>query len=228
MLGIVALGLLALGALLSIFVAGVLALGLDPIVSALERRGWPRGRAALVVCAGIFAAALLIVVCVAPLWSEVHDVLEQVPGYWQELTESDAFQALLSDADRESVRSTLHELVSGVPESATTVLGAAGGAFGSVLSLVTLTFLALFLLTKRRTITDWLFGFARPEVEARWRIREWSARGAPAWRRCARRDALVPTPPSGRGDGRRDRRAPRPPRRPARAAAARAAAGRAG
>ena len=41
--------------------------------------------------------------------------------------------------------------------------------FGSVLSLVTLTFLSLFLLMERVTITDWLFGFAPPEVERRWR-----------------------------------------------------------
>ena len=41
--------------------------------------------------------------------------------------------------------------------------------FGSVLSLVTLTFLSLFLLMERVTITNWLFGFATPEVERRWR-----------------------------------------------------------
>ena len=40
--------------------------------------------------------------------------------------------------------------------------------FGSVLSLVTLTFLALFLLMERPTITDWLFGFAPPAIERRW------------------------------------------------------------
>jgi predicted PurR-regulated permease PerM len=33
---------------------------------------------------------------------------------------------------------------------------------------VTLTFLSLFLLMERPAITDWLFGFTRPEVEARW------------------------------------------------------------
>ena len=38
-----------------------------------------------------------------------------------------------------------------------------------MLSLVTLTFLALFLLMERPTITGWLFGFAPPESEARWR-----------------------------------------------------------
>jgi predicted PurR-regulated permease PerM len=34
---------------------------------------------------------------------------------------------------------------------------------------VTLTFLALFLLMERPTITDWLFGFTEPATEARWR-----------------------------------------------------------
>ena len=38
-----------------------------------------------------------------------------------------------------------------------------------MLSLVTLTFLALFLLMERPTITDWLFGFAPPAVKRRWR-----------------------------------------------------------
>jgi predicted PurR-regulated permease PerM len=43
--GTVALVLLSLGTLLSVFVAAVLALGLDPVVGALVRRGWGRGRA---------------------------------------------------------------------------------------------------------------------------------------------------------------------------------------
>ncbi|HEY2637648.1 MAG TPA: AI-2E family transporter, partial [Solirubrobacteraceae bacterium] len=53
--------------------------------------------------------------------------------------------------------------------AASTIFGAAGAAFGSVLSLVTLTFLSLFLLMERPTITDWLFGFSPPEFEDRWR-----------------------------------------------------------
>ena len=57
----------------------------------------------------------------------------------------------------------------GLPDAANALLGIAGGVFGSLLSLVTLTFLALFLLMERPTITDWLFGFTPPEVEARWR-----------------------------------------------------------
>lgn len=168
--GAVALALLSLGSLLSIFVAAVLALGLDPIVSRLVERGWPRGRAALVVFAGLFVAVfLIVVVTVGPLWDQVKDFVNMLPEYWDELTKTDAFETLTSSGAQDSVRSALEELAKGLPDAANTLLGIAGGVFGSVLSLVTLSFLALFLLMERPTITDWLFGFSNPEDEARWR-----------------------------------------------------------
>jgi predicted PurR-regulated permease PerM len=49
--GLVALALLSLGTLISIFLAAVIALGLDPVVGTLVRRGWKRGRAAVTVFA---------------------------------------------------------------------------------------------------------------------------------------------------------------------------------
>jgi predicted PurR-regulated permease PerM len=67
------------------------------------------------------------------------------------------------------VKNALRDLAAGLPEAAGAVLGIAGGVFGSVLGLVTLTFLALFLLIERPSLTDWLFGFTPPPVEARWR-----------------------------------------------------------
>ncbi len=69
----------------------------------------------------------------------------------------------------DKIRELLKDLAAGLPDAATAVLGIAGGVFGSFLSLVTLTFLALFLLMERPTITEWLFGFATPDVERRWR-----------------------------------------------------------
>lgn len=168
--GAVALALLSLGALLSIFVAGILALGLDPVVSALAARGWPRGRAALTVFVGLFVAAFLIIaITVGPLWGQVHDFIEQLPQYWDDLTSSRAFETFVSSGNQDAVRNALKDVASGLPEAATTLLGVAGGVFGSILSLITLSFLALFLLMERPKITDWLFGFAHPAVEARWR-----------------------------------------------------------
>jgi predicted PurR-regulated permease PerM len=168
---IVALVLLSLGTLLSVFVAAVLALGLDPVVGALVRRGWGRGRAALAVFAGLFASVFAIVLVTAgPLWDQIVEFVHALPAYWDDLTNSAAFQDIVSTGGTDdAVRNVLKDLAAGLPDAATAVIGIAGGVFGSFLSLVTLTFLSLFLLMERPTITDWLFGFAAPAVEARWR-----------------------------------------------------------
>jgi len=169
--GIVALVLLSLGTLLSVFVAAVLALGLDPVVGALVRRGWGRGRAALAVFAGLFASVFAIVLITAgPLWDQIVEFVHALPGYWDDLTNSAGFQNIVSKAGADdTVRNALKDLAAGLPDAATAVIGIAGGVFGSFLSLITLTFLSLFLLMERPTITNWLFGFAAPAVEARWR-----------------------------------------------------------
>jgi predicted PurR-regulated permease PerM len=167
---LVALAILSLGTLISILVAAVLALGLDPPVSALVRRGWGRTRAALALFAAIFVAALvLVLLVVGPVWQQITDFVHQLPQYWDELTSKPGFKELTSTAGADdSVRKVLNDLASGLPDAANVIFGALGSVFGSLLSLVTLTFLSLFLLMERPTITDWLFGFARPEVEARW------------------------------------------------------------
>ena len=92
------------------------------------------------------------------------------PAYWDELQEKEWFQSITGAAGADDkIAEALKDLAAGLPDAASALLGVAGGVFGSVLSLVTLTFLALFLLMERPTITDWLFGFAPPASEARWR-----------------------------------------------------------
>jgi predicted PurR-regulated permease PerM len=170
--GLVALAVLSLGTLLSIFVAGVLALGLDPVVAALVRRGWGRGKAAVAVLALLLASVVVIVLgAVGPLWDQVVEFVNELPAYWEDLTNSAAFQNFVSSGTQDSVRSSLKDLAAGLPDAAGTLLGIAGGVFGSLLSLVTLGFLCLFLLMERPTITAWLFGFAsrrKNGAGARW------------------------------------------------------------
>jgi predicted PurR-regulated permease PerM len=167
---VVALALLSLGTLISILLAAVLAFGLDPVVGNLVRRGWKRGPASLTVFAGVFVAfVVLVVVTAGPVWEEIVEFVNALPEFWDELSSKPAFQDIVSAANfDEKVREGLAELAAGLPEAASALLGIAGGVFGSVLSLVTLTFLALFLLMERPAITEWLFGFAPPQVERRW------------------------------------------------------------
>ena len=167
---LVALAILSLGTLLSIFLATVLALGLDPIVAALVKRGWKRGRAALVVFAGLFASVTaLVIITAGPVWDQIKEFVNELPAIWEDLQQEDWFQSITSTAGADDkIADALKDLAAGLPEAASALLGIAGGVFGSVLSLVTLTFLALFLLMERPTITGWLFGFAPPESEQRW------------------------------------------------------------
>ncbi len=167
---LVALAILSLGTLLSIFLAAVIALGLDPLVGALVARGWKRGRAALVVFAGLFAAVTALVILTAgPVWDQIVEFVNELPAYWANLQEKDWFQSITSAAGADDkIADLLKDLAAGLPDAASALLGVAGGVFGSVLSLVTLTFLALFLLMERPNITAWLFGFAPPAHEARW------------------------------------------------------------
>jgi predicted PurR-regulated permease PerM len=168
---LVALAILSLGTLLSIFLAAVFALGLDPVVAALVARGWKRGRASLTVFAGLFAAVfVLVAAAAAPVWRELVEFVHALPAYWEEIQQQDWFKTLVNSAGADQkVHDALKDLANGLPDAASTLLGAAGGVFGSVLSLVTLTFLSLFLLMERPTITDWFLGFAPPEADARWR-----------------------------------------------------------
>ena len=167
---LVALAILSLGTLLSIFLAAVLALGLDPVVASLVKRGWKRGRAALVVFAGLFVSVTaLVLVTAGPVWDQIVEFVHSLPAYWEELQQKSWFQDITSAAGaNDKIAEGLKDLAAGLPEAASTLLGIAGGVFGSVLSLVTLTFLALFLLMERPTITAWLFGFAPPQSETRW------------------------------------------------------------
>ncbi len=168
---LVALVLLSLGTLLSLFVASVFALALDPVVDGLVRnRGWRRGRAALAVFFGTFIALFLIVaVAVGPLWRGVRDLAGELPGYWDELKQTDLFDALMTSGMERSVSDAAREVAGHIPDAASTLLGVTGGLFGSVLSVVTLSFMALYLMMERPAITDWVFSLVTPDAETRWR-----------------------------------------------------------
>jgi predicted PurR-regulated permease PerM len=146
-------------------------MGLDPVVGALVRRGWNRGRASVLVFFALFAGVFaLVLITAGPVWNEIQEFVHSLPALWDEMQQQDWFQSLTSTAGADdTIRNALKDIASGLPEAASALLGAAGGVFGSVLSLVTLTFLSLFLLMERPAITDWLFGFAKPETDARWR-----------------------------------------------------------
>ena len=74
---------LARDALLSIALSLVFVLGLDPPVSALERRGWGRGKAAMLVMGLLVLAVFVIVVwAIGPLWGQIDHPEEGTSTDW--------------------------------------------------------------------------------------------------------------------------------------------------
>jgi predicted PurR-regulated permease PerM len=142
-------------ALLSIALSAVLVLGLDPPVSALERRGWGRGKAALLIF-GLIALVLSVIVVWAakPLWREISGFVDDLPGYVDKAQNS----GVLQDVDKETdafkkLESVATDAAKNLPAAAVNLLGAAAGIVGSVFSLVTLTFLTLFGLLAKPQLT---------------------------------------------------------------------------
>jgi predicted PurR-regulated permease PerM len=133
-------------ALLSIALACVLVLGLDPPVSALERRGWGRGLASVAVLAAIALVVFVIVVwAVKPVWGDIRDFVAKLPSYVDEVRHNEPFKSIDKDTDAfKKLESALASAAKDLPAAAASLLGAASSAVSSVFQLVTLAFLTLF------------------------------------------------------------------------------------
>jgi predicted PurR-regulated permease PerM len=79
--------------ILTIALSFVFALGLDPLVTRLTRRGIGRGRAALVVFFLLFViVAVLVIWAVTPIWNEARELVNEFPGYVEDLKDEPVTQ----------------------------------------------------------------------------------------------------------------------------------------
>jgi len=156
-------------AILSILLSAVMVLGLDPPVTALERRGWGRGKAALMVFAVIALILFIIVVwAVVPVWNEISQLIRNLPSYIQDARDSDVVRQIDDKTQvLEKLQSALADLARKIPETAISLLGTAGSVVGSVFSLVTLVFLTLFGLIAKPTMTRSALELMRPGTAER-------------------------------------------------------------
>ena len=160
---------LTIEALLAVLLAIVLVLGLDPPVSALERRGLRRGAAALAVLSAITAAVVVLVVwAVTPVWEEIRQFVSDLPSYVQELRTTGVFQSLDENTEAlEKLQGLLADFFRELPETAAGVLGTAGSLISGVFQLVTLAFLTLFGLIGKPALTKSAVALMRPAPAAR-------------------------------------------------------------
>jgi predicted PurR-regulated permease PerM len=151
---LVALGVIVLivanEVILTIGLSLVFAFGLDPVVGVFTRRGMGRGKASLLVFFLLFVIVFTLVVWAAtPLWNEVKGQVGDIPGYIEDLKDEPLFKQLSENTDVdvvEKAHQVARDAAKSIPEAATALLGLTGSLVGSLLSIVTLTFLTLFLL----------------------------------------------------------------------------------
>jgi predicted PurR-regulated permease PerM len=133
---------------LTIMLSLVFALGLDPLVGWFTGRGMGRGKAALLVFFLLFLAVFVIVVwTVTPVWNEIRGLVQDIPGYIEDLKDEPAFQQLHDNTDAvDKAQQVAVDAAKEIPKAASTLLGITGSVVGSVFSIATLAFLTLFLL----------------------------------------------------------------------------------
>jgi predicted PurR-regulated permease PerM len=134
--------------ILTILLSLVFALGLDPVVGWFTRRGMGRGKAALLVFFLIVLAVSVIVIwVVTPLWDQVKGLVNDIPGYIDDLKDEPAFKQLHENTDAvNKAQAVAKDAAKAIPEAASALLGITGSLVGTALSAVTMVFLTLFLL----------------------------------------------------------------------------------
>jgi predicted PurR-regulated permease PerM len=152
--------------LIELLISIFLAVALNPLVSAAERRlRITHGPAAVIVfLATILVVVVFLIVIFTPLYNEVRDFSEHLPDYLDKAEKS----ALFKDLDqRYNILAKLREqsktLPSRLPATASAALGLAGAVASAVFETITVLFLTLFLLLELPSIGRSVVSLLPPE-----------------------------------------------------------------
>ncbi|GAA2890082.1 AI-2E family transporter [Nonomuraea rubra] len=146
----------SLSTIILIVVAMFLAVGLNPAVEALQRRGLARRGAISIVFAGVIVAfALFGLAIVPPVSKQLTEFIDAVPGYITELSNHPTLRQLDQDYQ---ILPQLRTFVTGTlgPSLATGIMGAGLVVLNGVFTTVTLLVLMLYFLGSLHTIKDYL------------------------------------------------------------------------
>ncbi|MDR8410607.1 AI-2E family transporter [Nonomuraea sp. 3-1Str] len=146
----------SLSVIVLVVVAMFLAVGLNPAVEALQRRGLARRGAISIVFAGVIVGFVLFgLAVVPPVSKELADFVAAVPGYVSELSNHPTLRRL--DADYQ-ILPKLAQFVTGTvgPWLASGVVGAGLVVLDGVFTTVTLLVLMLYFLGSLHTIKAYL------------------------------------------------------------------------
>jgi predicted PurR-regulated permease PerM len=155
-----------------VLMAAVLAIGLDPAVRSIERRGQSRGRAVTLIFLGALAIVILFASLVIPrLVSQVGELADNIPEYVDDIaTRDDAIGRYVRE---NNVAERLKAFVKDLPEKITnsfgTIVGVAGKVGSVIFNIVTVAILTIYFMLSlpriRRTAAIWFAPGTRDRAE---------------------------------------------------------------
>jgi len=172
----VAAVLLALWSVINIVIlvlmAAVLAIGLDPAVRFIERRGRSRGRAVgLIFVAALGVGVLFALLVIPPFVTQVGELGDNIPGYAAELAERD--DAIGRYVRENDVADRLQKFVEDLPKTISrsfgTIVGVAGKVGSLLFNVVTVAILTIYFMLAlprmRRSAAIWFAPETRDRAE---------------------------------------------------------------
>jgi predicted PurR-regulated permease PerM len=132
-----------------VLMAAVLAIGLDPAVRRIERRGKSRGRAVTLIFLGALAVAIAFAwLVIPPLVTQVGELADDIPGYVERLSErDDAIGRYVRENDvAERLQSFVETLPQKITNSFGTIVGVAGKVGSVIFNIVTVAILTIYFM----------------------------------------------------------------------------------
>ncbi|MEV5326154.1 AI-2E family transporter [Nonomuraea fastidiosa] len=159
----------SLSTIILVVVAMFLAVGLNPIVEALQRRGLARRGAIAIVFIGVIVAFVLFgLAIVPPVSKQLTEFIDALPGYITELSNHPTLRKL--DAEYQilpQVRTFVTTTLG--PALASGIMGAGLVVLNGVFTTVTLVVLMLYFLGSLHTIKEYLLKLVPASRRARTR-----------------------------------------------------------
>lgn len=156
-----------------VLMAAVLAIGLDPAVRALERRGRTRGRAvALIFLIAALVVILFMALVVPPLVTQIGELADDIPTYVDDLsTRDDALGRYVRENDvAERLQTFVEDLPRKITRSFGTIVGVAGKVGGVIFNILTVAILTIYFMSAlprmRRTASLLFAQESRERAEA--------------------------------------------------------------
>ena len=132
-----------------VLMAAVLAIGLDPAVRAMERRGESRGRAVTLIFLAALAIVILFASLVIPrLVTQVGELADDIPGAVDDISErDDAIGRYVRDNDvAEKLQKFVKDLPAKITNSFGTIVGVAGKVGSVIFNIVTVAILTIYFM----------------------------------------------------------------------------------